>query len=389
MKLTDFEVKKALPQDKEYTLYDQKGFGIVVEKNGSKWWFYRYTRPSGKRNIISIGTYPKVSLKTARECYLEYQELLGQGIDPAQHKKETKQFTSFQSIALDWWNNWKTSKTERHACYTLRRLESDVFPEIGSLPLKKITAPELLRVIKKIQSRGAIDIAKRALNTCNQIFRYAVAHGLADRNPAADIKPADVLQSTVKKNYSRIEAKELPELLTRINEYDGQPLTKLALKLMVLTFVRTSELIGARWDEIEPELWRIPPERMKMRTPHIVPLSIEAIVGLGEIKKYSSHSEFLFPGEVNPKKSMSNNTILYALYRMGYHSRMTGHGFRGLASTILHEQGYEHHLIELQLAHTERNAVSAAYNHAQYLEPRRKLMQDWANYLISLGLNIP
>ena len=391
MKLTDFEVKRALPQDKEYTLQDQKGFGLVVEKSGSKWWFYRYTRPSGKRNIISIGTYPKVSLKTARERYLEYQELLGQGIDPAQHKKEAKQLTSFQSVAMDWWNNWKINKTERHAGYTLRRLESDVFPEIGSLPIKKITAPDLLRLIKKIQSRGAIDIAKRALNTCNQIFRYSVAHGLTDRNPAADIKPSDVLQSTVKRNHSRIDQKDLPELLTKINEYDGQPLTRLALKLMALTFVRTGELIGAKWDEIELDnkLWRIPAERMKMRTPHIVPLSNQAIVVVQCIQKYSSHSEFLFPGERNPQKPMSNNTLLYALYRMGYHSRMTGHGFRGLASTILHEQGYEHHLIELQLAHAERNAVSAAYNHATYLEPRKKLMQHWADYLESLGLVFP
>ncbi len=394
MKLTDPIIKASKPKSTPYKLSDGSGLFLLIQPNGSRWWRYRY-RFNGKEKMHSLGTYPKVTLKEARNLRVTASELLKQGIDPSENKQEQKRIkailaeNSFESVAHSWWNNWKTSKTERHAGYTIRRLEADVFPEIGSSPIEKITAPELLRVIKKIQSRGAIDIAKRALNTCNQIFRYAVAHGLAERNPAADIKPADVLQSTVKKNYSRIEAKELPELLTKINEYDGQPLTKLALKLMVLTFVRTSELIGARWDEIEPELWRIPPERMKMRTPHIVPLSIEAIVGLGEVKKYSSHSEFLFPGEVNPKKSMSNNTILYALYRMGYHSRMTGHGFRGLASTILHEQGYEHHLIELQLAHTERNAVSAAYNHAQYLEPRRQLMQEWANYLVSMGLNIP
>ena len=392
MKLTDPIIKASKPSQSPYKLSDGNGLLLLINPNGSRWWRWRY-RYNGKEKMLSLGTYPKVTLKEARNLRVTFSKLLDQGIDPSQHKQEQKQTTgdNFQSIAMDWWNNWKTNKTERHAGYTLRRLESDVFPEIGSLPIKKITAPDLLRLVKKIQSRGAIDIAKRALNTCNQIFRYSVAHGLTDRNPAADIKPSDVLQSTVKKNYARIEQKDLPELLTKINKYDGQPLTKLALKLMVLTFVRTSELRGARWDEIELDnkLWRIPAERMKMRTPHIVPLSNQAIVVVQCIQKYSSHSEFLFPGERNPQKPMSNNTLLYALYRMGYHSRMTGHGFRGLASTILHEQGYEHHLIELQLAHAERNAVSAAYNHATYLEPRKKLMQHWADYLESLGLVFP
>lgn len=390
MKLTDPIIKASKPSLSPRKLSDGNGLLLLINPNGSKWWRYRY-RYNGKEKMLSLGTYPKVTLKEARNLRVTYSKLLDQGIDPAQHKKETKRFTNFQSVAMDWWNNWKANKTERHAGYTIRRLESDVFPEIGSLSIKKINAPDLLRLVKKIQSRGAIDIAKRALSTCNQIFRYAVAHGLTDRNPAADIKISDTLQSTVKKNYSRIEAKELPELLININNYDGQPITKLALKLMALTFVRTSELRGARWEEIELDhkLWRIPPERMKMRTPHIVPLSNQATVCIQSLQQYSSHSEFLLPGERNPKQCISNNTILYALYRMGYHSRMTGHGFRGLASTILHEQGMEHHLIELQLAHTERNAVSAAYNHATYLEPRRKLMQHWANYLESLGLVFP
>ena len=393
MKLTDPIIKASKPKSTPYKLSDGNGLFLLIQPNGSRWWRYRY-RFNGKEKMLSLGTYPDVTLKEARNLRVTASDLLKQGVDPSENKQEQKRIkailaeNSFESVAHSWFNSWKTNKTERHAGYTIRRLEADVFPEIGSSPIEKITAPDLLRVIKKIQSRGAIDIAKRALNTCNQIFRYAVAHGLAERNPASDIKPADVLQSTVKKNYARIEQKDLPELLTRINEYDGQPLTRLALKMMVLTFVRTSELIGARWDEIELDagLWRIPAERMKMRTPHIVPLSSKAIVVLGDIKKYSGHSELLFPGEQNPKKSMSNNTILYALYRMGYRSRMTGHGFRGLASTILHEQGYDHHLIELQLAHTERDAVSAAYNHATYLEPRKKLMQDWADYLESLGL---
>ncbi|MCC8997870.1 MAG: site-specific integrase [Nitrosomonas sp.] len=214
-------------------------------------------------------------------------------------------------------------------------------------------------------------------------MRYAVAHGLAERNPAADIKTSDVLKPANKTNYARLSEKELPELLHKVNEYDGQPLTLFALQLMVLTFVSTSELIGARWDEFDlnKREWRIPAERMKMRTLHIVPLSDQSITILIEIKSMACDDVLLFPSERRNGKSMSNNTILYALYRLGYHSRMTGHGFRGIASTILHEQGYNHDHIELQLAHTQRDAVSAAYNHALNLEPRARMMQDWADYL--------
>ena len=244
----------------------------------------------------------------------------------------------------------------------------------------------LIAMIRKIEVRGALDIAKRVLTMCGQIFRYAVAHDLAERNPAADIKPSDVLKPTKKTNYARLDQKELPGLLRKIDTYDGQPLTKLALQLIALTFVRTSELIGARWIEIDLDRkeWRIPAERMKMKTPYIVPLSKQAIAVLNQIRALSADETLLFPSERRDGKSMSNNTILYALYRMGYHSRMTGHGFRGIASTIFHEQGYNHEHIELQLAHAPRNAVSAAYNHALYLEPRARMMQDWAEYLESI-----
>lgn len=208
-------------------------------------------------------------------------------------------------------------------------------------------------------------------------------NGLAERNPAADIKPEDALKPTKKKNHARLDEKDLPELLQKIDAYDGQLLTRLALKLMALTFVRTSELIGARWEEVNLDLkqWRIPASRMKMKTQHIVPLSTQAIEAIENIKSLRVDDALLFPSERRDGKLMSNNTILYALYRMGYHSRMTGHGFRGMASTILHERGYSHDHIELQLAHSPRNAVSAAYNHALHLEPRAKMMQDWADYL--------
>ena len=242
---------------------------------------------------------------------------------------------------------------------------------------------ELVKLVKVIEERGASDMAKRILQIVGMVFRYAVAHGYSKRNPAAEIRPSDILKPTFKTNMARIDAKELPALLRAIETYDGRPLTRLAIKLMALTFVRTSELIESRWEEFDFDAmrWSIPAGRMKMKTPHIVPLSRQSVEVLDLLRTISGEKELVFPGEQNPKKSMSNMTILKALERMGYKGRMTGHGFRGLASTILHEQEYNHDHIELQLAHSPRNAVSAAYNHALYLEPRARMMQDWADFL--------
>ena len=228
-----------------------------------------------------------------------------------------------------------------------------------------------------------MDIAKRALQTTGQVFRYAIAHGLATRNPAADIKPGDVLGTRKKENYARLDAKELPELLRKIEAYQGTPTTRLAIKLMALTFVRTSELIGARWAEfdLDAKRWDIPAQRMKMKTPHVVPLSTQAVEVLRTLQLLTGGRELLFPGERDHAKPMSNNTILMALARMGYKHRMTGHGFRGIASTLLHEMGFEHAHIEIQLTHQERNAVSASYNHATYLTQRAVMMQNWGDYL--------
>ncbi|SNX58827.1 Integrase [Nitrosomonas ureae] len=397
MKLTDSSIKAAKPRDKRYNLPDGKGLALWVQPDGQKCWRFRYYF-NDKEKMLSLGFYPTISLAAARQEHIRFKELLTQGIDPSDNRKEQKRqqamaaTNSFESIARLWWTQWSAARNQRHAGYTIRRLEADIFPVIGRKPVTELTAPMLLMAIKKIEARGALDIAKRALTTCNQIMRYAVAHGLAERNPAADIKPSDVLKPTKKTNYARLDQKELPELLHKIDSYDGQPLTKLALQLMALTFVRTSELIGARWDEIDldKKQWRIPAERMKMKTPHIVPLSDQAIAVLTEIKSLAADEVLLFPSERRNGKSMSNNTILYALYRLGYHSRMTGHGFRGIASTVLHERGYNHDHIELQLAHSKRDAVSASYNHALYLEPRARMMQDWADYLdgIKTGASI-
>ena len=391
MKLTDSIIKAAKPKEKDYSLADGHGLALLVKSSGAKWWRYRY-RFNGTPRMLSMGVYPDVTLKEARNEQARFKEILSNGIDPSENRKEEKQqaaiaaANSFESVARLWWNHWKHDKTERHAGYTIRRMEADVFPVIGHKPVNEITAAQFIAMVRKVESRGALDIAKRVLTLCGQVMRYAVAHGMAERNPAADIKPADVLKPAIKANHARLSEKELPELLRKIDGYDGQPLTRLAMQLMALTFVRTGELIGARWNEIDltKKEWRIPAERMKMKILHIVPLSQQAIAVLEEIRKLAADDVLLFPSERRDGKTMSNNTIIYALYRMGYHSRMTGHGFRGIASTILHEQGFNHDHIELQLAHSKRDAVSAAYNHALYLEPRARMMQEWADCLDKL-----
>ncbi len=286
---------------------------------------------------------------------------------------------SFATVAATWLEHWRVGKSARHVDTTSRRLSSNILPVLGDRLVTEIAAPTLVAMVKTIQDRGARDIAKRALETTGQIFRFAVAHGLAERNSAADIRPGDILHKAVRVNYARIDAKELPQLLRRMQVYPGRHVTRIAIRLLALTFVRTGELIAAKWSEFDLEnaRWDVPAERMKMRTSHIVPLSRQALESLAELHTLTGASEWLFPGEGLGNVHMSNNTILKGLERMGYKGTMTGHGFRGLASTILHEQEYPHYHIELQLAHTQRNAVSAAYNHALHLRARTKMMQDW------------
>jgi integrase len=386
--LTDTRVKNAKPQAKLYKLVDERGLHLSVYPSGSKLWQMRY-RFDGKEKTASLGKYPEVSLAEAREKRDQMRKLVTNDIDPvhsqraAKEAKKLAQAHSFEAVARTWFEGWRAARSPRHAEYVIRRLEADVFPLIGSRPVSEIQAPELVKMMKAIQRRGALDIAKRSYQMTSQVFRYAIAHGLAERNPAGDIKPSDILPSRRQTNYARVDAKELPSLLRAIEAYQGTRVTRLAMKLLALTFVRTGELIAARWDEFDLQAghWRIPAERMKMRAEHIVPLSLQAIQTLQILHGVTGHSELLFPGERNHLKPISNNTILKALERMGYKGRMTGHGFRGLASTVLHEQGFDHAHIELQLAHQERNTTSAAYNHATYLKQRARMMLWWGDYL--------
>ena len=386
--LTDTEIKRAKAAEKAYSMGDGGGLYLWVKPTGGKLWRWSY-RFEGKEKLMSLGKYPDVSLAQARERHTEARKLLATGVDPMALRKAEKTAekvaveNSFQSVTAQWLEHWQEGKSSRHVDSVRRRMAADILPCLGARSIAKIEAPELVAMANAIQDRGARDIAKRALETVGQVFRYGIAHGYAKRNPATEIRPSDILKSIPKTNYARIDAKELPTLLRRIEVYQGKQVTRLAMKLMATTFVRTTELIEAKWAEFDLEnaRWDIPAERMKMRTPHIVPLATQALEVLEMLRDLAGDSEWLFPGDFDTAQPMSNNTILAALKRMGYKGRMTGHGFRGLASTILHEQGYAHDHIELQLAHAPRNAVSAANNHALYLEPRARMMQDWADFL--------
>ncbi len=386
--LSDTKIKALKPAERDYKIVDDRGLQLLVRVSGSKLWQVRY-RFEGKEKVASLGAYPDVGLSQARGARDLLRKLLASGQNPTEVKRNQKLARlviadqTFEKIALRWFEWWSPGKNQRYAEYVKSRLTSDVFPQIGKRPIVDIQPIELVALAKRIEKRGALDIAKRAYQTCGQIFRYAVVHGMAPKNPCADIKPSDVLKSQKQTNFARIDAKELPELLRKIEAYQGTALTRMAIKLMTHTFVRTSELIGARWDEIDFESaeWRLPANRMKMKAPHIVPLSRQALEVLRVLHHISGTSQLLFPGERDHEKPMSNNTILKALDRMGYKGRMTGHGFRGIASTVLHEEGFDHQHIELQLAHQERNRVSSAYNHALYLKPRTEMMQWWSEYL--------
>lgn len=381
--LTDSQIRSAKPSDRPRKLFDSRGLYLHLMPNGGRYWRFNYNF-KGRNKTLAMGVYPDVSLGKARERHQEARLELAQGIDPAAEKQVLGK--TFEVVARAWYARWAKNRHPQYAHYVMKRLEEDVFPKIGSIPASDVPTSAFRDVVKKIEARGAAEIAKRVLQNCGQIMRYAVAHDHATRNPVVDVRPADILNPRKKRNYPRVGEKELPALLRAIDGYAGGEHTRLALQLMALTFVRTTELIGASWSEFDTKFtrWDIPAERMKMKTPHIVPLSAQARNILEELKEISYGRERVFPGDIDPKKSMSNNTILFALYRMGYRGRMTGHGFRGVASTLLHEKGWLHEHIELQLAHQERDETSAAYNHALYLKPRSEMMQAWADHLDAL-----
>jgi integrase len=389
MSLSNAKIRNAKPKEKPYKLADGDGLFLLITPAGGKYWRLKY-HFGGKEKLLALGVYPNVMLADARARRGEASRLLAAGTDPSQAKQEAKramiqdQQNTFEVVAREWHKNRLVKWTPKYAKKTLRRLEMYVFPKLGPRPIAAISAQEMLSVMRTIEARGA-DIAHRMLQICNQIFCYAVVTQRANVNPAASLRGA--LTPVVKQCFAYLKPNELPDYLKRLGSYDGALQTKLALRFLLLTFVRTGELRGAEWTEVDFKTaeWRIPAERMKMREQHIVPLSRQAVAVLRELQALTGQWEHVFPNQHKPTGQMSENTILYALYRMGYHSRATGHGFRSTASTILNEHGFQPDVIERQLAHSERNKVRAAYNHAQYLPERRKMMQWWADFLDGLG----
>lgn len=390
MPLTDLVVRSAKPKDRPYKLSDQRGLYLLVSATGRYWRFdYRFL---GKRKTLALGAYPDTTLAMAREKHQEARTRLASNIDPGALKQLNKRVeieqtaNSFESVAMEWLStmlpSWKPSHSEK----ILGRLRNDVFPHVGKRPISQITAPELLVVLKRIESRGAVDSAHRTRNTCSQIFRFAITvGGRADRDPAADLRGGLQRYPKGKNHFAGIvEPREVGRLLQAIDGFRGSFVVKCALRLAPLVFVRPGELRHAEWSEIDLDRqeWRLPAEKMKRGEKHVVPLSRQVSAVLEELRCVTGSGRYVFPSLRGGSRPMSENSVNFALRSLGYSGKeMTGHGFRSTASTLLHEAGWPSDVIERQLSHGERNPVKAAYCHAEYLPERRRMMQTWADWL--------
>ena len=400
MSLSELQVRNSKPRERVYKLADSEGLYLLVQPNGSRLWRLKY-RYSGKEKVLSFGPYPRIGLAAARDKKTAAKALLLEGRDPMQYKADVfpENAKTFLKIAERWHENRKSALIPAHAERVWSRMERDVFPFLGSRLINEITPPDVLEMIRKIEARGALDISRRAKQGVGQVFQFAIACGEASSDPTAHLRGALKPRPRVK-HMSRLPLSEVPTLVQNVRAYceDGDrrtAITRDALMFALLTWVRTKELRFASKQEFEgiggsSPLWRIPSERMKMGREHLVPLSAQA-EAMAKRMIESARADYIFPG-ASKEKSLSENTMIYALYRLGYHSRQTVHGFRGLASTWANEQlvefgspaiwlrKYHEDWVELQLAHSEKNEVRGAYNSAEYLDPRRRMMQDWANF---------
>lgn len=399
MPLTDTAIRNAKPgitpsggaTRKPYKMGDERGLYLEVSPNGGKWWRFKY-RFEGKEKRLSLGVYPDVSLKDARERRDALRKQVASEIDPGVRRKAEKTSkaeagaNSFEVIAREWHTKQSTAWVKSTAIARLTRLDAEVFPAIGSKPISEVSAPEILKILRRSEGRGAHEVARRVRQMIGQIFRYAIATGSAERDPSADLRGA--LVPTVVRHHSALtQPRAVGALMRAMAGYQGEPVTQAALRFAPLVFVRSGELRAAQWDEFDLDAaeWRIPAARMKMREEHIVPLSRQAVAVLRDIHELTGRWAFVFPSIRSRPRPMSENTINAALRRMGYtREEMTGHGFRSMASTLLNEQGWNRDAIERQLAHAERDDIRAAYNRAGHLPERRKMMQAWADYLDAL-----
>ena len=393
MSLTELQIRNASQAEKPFKLADGRGLFLLVRPNGSKLFRFRY-RHGGKQHDLSVGAYPRISLKEARIFADEARKLVTQGIDPRNAKKAEKRkrlvqaANTFEAVAREFVANRAPRRSDAYQGYTLRRLQNDIFPAIGARPISEIEPPELLEALRKIEARGASEMAHRVRVICGQIFRYAISTGRAKRDVAADLRGALIPHRS--KPHPAVSEYELPTLLRNIDGYRGDPVTRAALELLALTFVRVDELLGTTWDEVDLEkrMWTIAGHRMKVKNDqgHLVPLAKQTIPIFEELHALNGDRRFVFAMD-NRQGYLSPQTPLYALHRMGWKGRMCVHGFRAVASTILNEERERGHhefspdVIERQLDHVERNNSRRSYNRAAYIKTRIEMMQWWADYL--------
>lgn len=389
MTLSDAKARGARARAKPYKLYDERGLYLLVHHNGSKYWRLRY-RLAGREKLYAIGLYPEIPLTEARELAAQARKLVKAGRDPVTEQRAAeataavRTATTFEAVAREWIEKRREKWSSTYTDKVSEILRKDLFPRIGGLPIAEVKAPLLLAALRPIEARGALEVASRARRWSGEIFRYAIATGRAETDPSVVLKGA--LKTATTKHYPTLQRDEIAEFSRKLTDYTGRPETRLAIRLLMLTFVRPGELRAAQWNEFDlnQREWRIPAVRMKVRAPHVVPLSKQAIAELAELRQFTGHSPRLFPGS-GKQAYMSEMTINRAIERLGYGGKIVGHGFRALASTILNESGhFSPDVIERQLAHSERNKVRAAYHRAEYLPQRRRMMQWWADFLDAL-----
>ncbi|EHN4050370.1 tyrosine-type recombinase/integrase, partial [Salmonella enterica subsp. enterica serovar Infantis] len=385
MALTDIQIKRAKPQDKPYTMNDGHGLSLLIKPDGSKGWRFRF-RFAGKARLMSFGSYELVSLAEAREKRDTARKQVANGIDPVEERKAQKLAqklsteNSFESVSREWHaakaDRWTIAYREE----IIKTFEQDVFPFIGKRPISEIKPLELLEVLKRIEKRGALEKTRKVRQRCGEVFRYAIITGRAEYNPAPDL--AIALAIPKQKHHPFLSAEELPHFVRDLESYTGSIITKNATKILMMTGVRTQEMRFATWSEIDliKGIWEIPAERMKMRRPHIVPLSSQVIELFKQLQPITSDYPYVFIGRNDRRKPISKESVNQVIESLGYKGRTTGHGFRHTLSTILHEMGFESAWIEIQLAHVDKNTIRGTYNHALYLDKRKYMMQKYSDF---------
>lgn len=385
------QIRRAKPEAKAYTLGDGQGLSLLIEPNGSKSWRFRY-RFAGKPKMISLGVYPTITLADARSRRDDARKLVAEGKNPSEVRKEqkialqTESESAFEKIAREWHQLKSAKWSAGYASDIIEAFKNDIFPYVGTRPVGEIKPLELLNVLRKIEKRGALEKMRKVRQRCSEVFRYAIATGRAEYNPAADLSSAlEVHQSN---HFPFLKADEIPDFLRALEGYSGSKLVQIATKLLMITGVRTIELRAALWSEFDLDnaIWEIPAERMKMRRAHLVPLSTQALDLLNELKIMTGNYRYVFPGRNDPNKPMSEASINRLIKRIGYGGKVTGHGFRHTMSTILHDQNFNSVWIETQLAHIDKNYIRGTYNHAVYLSQRRSMMQVYSDIILKKGL---